>query len=123
MATGSKTKRALFLKTCRLDAFKIGLLGSIENIAVIAGILADYPDIPVVLDPVLASGRGDELTDEDMISAIQEMLLPQTTVLTPNSIEARRLAQNDDEDRPSARGMCATADGLWVQICFDHWHA
>ena len=86
------------LEDMPVDAFKIGLLGSIENIAVIAGILADYPDIPVVLDPVLASGRGDELTDEDMISAIQEMLLPQTTVLTPNSIEARRLAQNDDED-------------------------
>ena len=86
------------LEDMPVDAFKIGLLGSIENIAVIAGILADYPDIPVVLDPVLASGRGDELTDEDMISAIQEMLLPQTTVLTPNSIEARRLTQNDDED-------------------------
>lgn len=86
------------LEDMPVDVFKIGLLGSIENIAVIAGILADYPDIPVVLDPVLASGRGDELTDEDMISAIQEMLLPQTTVLTPNSIEARRLTQNDDED-------------------------
>ena len=48
-----------------VDAFKIGVLGSVENIAAIAEILSDYPDVPLVLDPVLASGRGDELaTDE-----------------------------------------------------------
>ena len=74
-----------------VDAFKIGLLGSTENIEAIAGILSDYPDIPLVFDPVLATGRGDELADEEMIAAIQSLLLPHTTVLTPNSIEARRL--------------------------------
>ncbi len=89
--------RAL-LEDIPVDVFKIGLLGSIENIAVIAGILSDYPDIPLVFDPVLASGRGDELADEDMISAFRELLLPQTTVLTPNSLEARRLAGETDGD-------------------------
>ncbi|MRD72259.1 hydroxymethylpyrimidine/phosphomethylpyrimidine kinase [Rhodocyclus tenuis] len=79
-------------------AFKIGVTGGVENIAAIAGIIADYPDIPVVLDPVLASGRGDELADEDGIGALRELLLPLTTVLTPNSLEARRLL--DDEDEP-----------------------
>jgi len=80
------------LEDMPVDAFKIGLLGSSENIEVIARILSDYPDIPLVFDPVLASGRGDELADEEMIAAIQSLLLPHTTVLTPNSIEARRLA-------------------------------
>jgi len=79
------------LEDMPVDAFKIGLLGSTENIEAIAGILSDYPDIPLVFDPVLASGRGDELADEEMIAAIQSLLLPHTTVLTPNSIEARRL--------------------------------
>jgi len=79
-------------------AFKIGVMGSVENIAAIAEIISDYPDVPVVLDPVLSSGRGDELADEDMVIALQELLLPLTTVLTPNSLEARRLAQADDED-------------------------
>src|SRR6267154_2772792 len=55
-------------------------------------------DVPVVFDPVLASGRGDELATEDMISAMCELLLPQTTILTPNSREARRLVQGDGED-------------------------
>jgi hydroxymethylpyrimidine/phosphomethylpyrimidine kinase len=51
-----------------------------------------------VLDPVLASGRGDELATESMIGAIRELLLPQTTILTPNTLEARRLVEADDDD-------------------------
>ncbi len=91
------------LEDVPVAAFKIGLLGSVENIAAIAEVLADYPDIPLVLDPVLASGRGDELADEDMLDAMRELLIPQTTIITPNSMEARRLAfdedvENDDPD-------------------------
>ncbi|WP_435628099.1 bifunctional hydroxymethylpyrimidine kinase/phosphomethylpyrimidine kinase [Candidatus Ferrigenium straubiae] len=91
------------LEDVPVAAFKIGLLGSVENIAAIAEILADYPDIPLVLDPVLASGRGDELANEDMLDAMRELLIPQTTIITPNSMEARRLAldENDEEDDPA----------------------
>src|SRR5512135_2762153 len=79
-------------------AFKIGLLGSVENIAAIAEVISDYPDIPLVFDPILASGRGDELASEDMLDAMRELLLPQTTILTPNSMEARRLVQDEDNE-------------------------
>jgi hydroxymethylpyrimidine/phosphomethylpyrimidine kinase len=86
------------LEDMPVDAFKIGALGSVENIAAIAEILSDYPDVPLVLDPVLASGRGDELASDEMLHALRELLLPQTTILTPNSIEARRLAEADDDE-------------------------
>ena len=86
------------LEDMPVAAFKIGLLGSVENIAVIAEIISDYPDIPLVFDPVLSSGRGDELANEDMLDALRELLLPQTTILTPNSLEARRLIQDEDND-------------------------
>ena len=89
------------LEDMPVDAFKIGVLGSVENIAAIAEILADYPDVPLVLDPVLASGRGDELATDEMRSAMRELLLPQATILTPNSLEARRLAEVDDDDETS----------------------
>lgn len=89
--------RAL-LEDMPVDAFKVGVLGSIENIAAIAEIVSDYPEVPLVLDPVLASGRGDELATDDMAQAMRELLLPQTTILTPNSMEARRLADLDDDD-------------------------
>lgn len=88
------------LEDMPVAAFKIGLVGSVENTSVIASIVSDYPDIPLVLDPVLASGRGDELATEDMIAALREMLIPQATLVTPNSLEARRLADEDDEEEP-----------------------
>ena len=91
------------LEDMPVAAFKIGLLGSVENIAAIAEVISDYPGIPLVFDPILASGRGDELASEDMLGAMRELLLPQTTILTPNSMEARRLVQDEenDEDNPS----------------------
>ena len=72
-------------------AFKLGVIGSSANADVIARILADHADVPVVLDPVLASGRGDPLAGEEMIAALNELIVPQSTVVTPNSLEARRL--------------------------------
>lgn len=96
------------LEDMPVTVFKIGLLGSVEAIAAIAEVVSDYPDIPLILDPVLASGRGDELASEDMISAMRELLIPQTTLITPNSLEARRLAQDgDDETDDPDMGECA----------------
>lgn len=94
--------RAL-LEDMPVAAFKLGLLGSVETIAAIAEIVSDYPDIPLVLDPVLASGRGEQLADEEMVAAMTELLLPQTSIITPNSLEARRLALDEDneDDQPS----------------------
>lgn len=86
------------LEDMRVDAIKVGMMASVENVAVIAAIVADYPDVPLILDPVLASGRGDELAHEDMASIIRELLLPQTFMITPNSHEARRLASDDPEE-------------------------
>lgn len=86
------------LEDIPVSAFKIGVLGSAENVAAIAEIVADYPEIPMVLDPVLASGRGDEFANEETLAAIREMLIPQCTIITPNTLELRRLAQEDDDD-------------------------
>jgi hydroxymethylpyrimidine/phosphomethylpyrimidine kinase len=94
------------LEDMRVDAFKIGALGSVANVAAIAEIIADYPDVPLVLDPIHASGRGDELATDEMMHAIRELLLPQTTIITPNSMEARRLVETDGSDEPTL-AVCA----------------
>ncbi len=86
------------LEDVSVNVFKVGLIGSVEAAAAIAEVVADYPDVPLVIDPVLASGRGDELASEDLISAMSELLLPQATVLTPNSHEAQRLAMQDSDE-------------------------
>jgi hydroxymethylpyrimidine/phosphomethylpyrimidine kinase len=86
------------LEDMPVAAFKIGLLGNFEQVATIAEVVSDYPEVPLVLDPVLASGRGDELVTEEMVGALRELLIPQTTILTPNSLEVRRLAAEDGEE-------------------------
>lgn len=90
------------LEDMPVRCFKIGALGSIENIAVAAEIVADYPDIPLVLHPALVSGHDDQLIDEDMFGAMHELLLPQTTLVAMNSLEARRFCACLDEDEPSS---------------------
>jgi hydroxymethylpyrimidine/phosphomethylpyrimidine kinase len=95
------------LEDMPVAAFKLGVLGSIETIAAIAEVVADYPDVPLVLDPVLASGRGDAFANDEMIAAIRELLLPQSTIITPNSYEARRLAADEREEEDLDLGKCA----------------
>ena len=103
--------RAL-LEDMPVAAFKLGMLGSVEVIAALAEVIADYQDIPVVLDPVLASGRGDQFADEEMVEAMIGLLLPQTTLLTPNSLEARRLAQEMGEAGEDVRDLAECARRL-----------
>ena len=86
------------LEDVPIAAIKLGVMGNVENISAIAEIVSDYPEIPLILDPVLASARGDEFANEDAILAIKELLIPQCTVITPNTPELRRLALEDDED-------------------------
>lgn len=85
------------LEDVEITAFKLGLLGSVENIAVIAEIVSDYPDIPLIIDPIVTSGRSDELGRDEMMDAMSELLFPQATIITPSSLEARRFAFPDDE--------------------------
>jgi hydroxymethylpyrimidine/phosphomethylpyrimidine kinase len=97
------------LEDMPVAAFKIGVIGDVETVAAIAEIVSDYPDLPVILDPVLASGRGDAFADDETLLAIRELLIPQVTVLTPNSYEARRLAAIEDGEQDDAKAMTLEA--------------
>jgi hydroxymethylpyrimidine/phosphomethylpyrimidine kinase len=86
-----RAQAELLLGETRVAAFKLGVLGSAGNVHAVSAILQNHPDVPVVLDPVLASGRGDPLADEAMVQALLDEIVPQSTVVTPNGIEARSL--------------------------------
>ena len=97
------------LEDMPVQAFKLGVLGSIENIEVIAEIISDYPHIPVIVDPIVASGRGDELASELMLATLREFIIPQATLITPNTMEARRLvASYGDDGEERSMADCAT---------------
>ncbi len=72
-------------------AFKVGVVGSAENARTVAAIAAEHTRIPLVLDPVLASGRGDALASDAVLTSLLKFLVPCATVVTPNTEEAKRL--------------------------------
>ncbi len=80
------------LQDSPIAALKIGLLGSPAIAGAIASLLAEHPQLPVVLDPVLTAGSGTDLSSPRLLQAIREQLLPHTDLLTPNRREARTLA-------------------------------
>ena len=77
-------------------AIKIGMVGSLSIIEAIQTILKQNPELPVIYDPVLVAGGGGTLTESEVLQAVQECLLPHTTILTPNSPEARQLTNESD---------------------------
>ena len=72
-------------------AFKVGVLATADNARAVADVAAAHAHVPLVLDPVLASGRGDELASDAVLAALLEELVPRATVVTPNTLEAERL--------------------------------
>ncbi|MEQ8953352.1 MAG: hydroxymethylpyrimidine/phosphomethylpyrimidine kinase, partial [Gammaproteobacteria bacterium] len=98
------------LEDMSVQCFKIGLVGSVAAVEVVHTLLQDYPDIPVVLDPVVSAGGGFQFADEEILNAMGELLLPLTTVLTPNIDEIKKLA-------PSADNVDACANELLERGC------
>lgn len=71
---------------------KLGMLYSRATIETIADCLQRYPLRNIVLDPVMVSTSGCRLIEEEAISAVKTLLLPQATVITPNIPEAEILS-------------------------------
>lgn len=75
----------------RVDAVKIGMIGTGPIAAAVADALLRHAAANVVLDPVMVAKGGDRLLAEEAITTICERLLPRTLVLTPNLPEAAAL--------------------------------
>ncbi len=86
----------VILEDFQVDAIKIGLLGSLANIKAVHSILMDYPDIPVVLDPVIQVGNVAPPNAETFYKTISSLLLPLATICTPSFVEAHELAREAD---------------------------
>lgn len=93
------------LEDMPVAAFKISAVGSIENVSAIAEIVSDYPDIPLIFDPFLSSLPDQGPEGEDLLMAMRELLIPQTTLLVLSAVELSRLAETWRE--PSDEDMMA----------------
>jgi hydroxymethylpyrimidine/phosphomethylpyrimidine kinase len=92
---------AVLINKIDIAAIKIGIVGSAAIAELIVSCINTLrrktPQLPVVLDPVLASGHGDVLTREDAIQIIAP-LRKLATLITPNTLEAHKLTQSLDEE-------------------------
>ncbi len=93
----------LLMEESGISAIKIGLLGNASTAIALAELLSSYPDIPVVLDPVLASGSGTAMAGGTLPLVLEETLFPCCTLATPNSDEARWLSGEQELDECAAR--------------------
>ena len=102
-------------------AIKIGLIGDARLVPILCAICDDHPALPVVLDPVLASGAGQALADAALIQALLTDLLPRATLVTPNLPEAQRLSGGTDA--PDCARRLRAAGARWVLITGTHEEA
>jgi hydroxymethylpyrimidine/phosphomethylpyrimidine kinase len=78
-----------------IDALKIGMLHRPEVIHIVAKALEQYPNLKIVLDPVMIAKSGNSLLAPDAIKTLKEELLPLVTLITPNLPETSVLLQRD----------------------------
>jgi len=91
-----------------VHAFKIGLLSAAESIMAIHAVISEHPDIPVVVDPVFAAGGGFEFSATDIREMLRSLLVPMSTVLTPNLIELTRLMPSSDSADSAVTELLST---------------
>jgi len=80
----------------RIDAVKIGMLGTAEVIEAVVAALKRHRPPYVVLDPVMVATSGDHLLTADAMRALREKLLPVVDLVTPNLPEAAALLGEDE---------------------------
>ena len=85
----------------QVDAVKIGMLGNVETVQVVAETLKKYKPKYIVVDPVMISKGGHYLLEESAVEAVKEKILPLSSIITPNIPEAEvligRTLQTEEE--------------------------
>lgn len=96
------------LEDMSVAAVKLGLLASASVGEAVAGLLKQYPSVPVVIDPVLAASGGGQLADDALLHVYLETLFPLATLVTPNAAESRQLAPAAADPPARAQALLAT---------------
>lgn len=97
---------ATVLNDLEVSAVKIGLIGEAATAMELYRLLSDWPQLPVVLDPILRSGGGTQLTKPKDFAGLKT-LFPGVTVLTPNILEAQALAPDTPDLEACGRALVA----------------
>ncbi len=103
------------LEDIEVAVFKVGFVGTPDNLSAIAEIAADYADVPLVAYmPDLSWWTESQI--DSYLDAFQELLLPQTTVLVGNHSTLWRwlLPDRSSTKSPTARDIARAAEAFGV---------
>lgn len=75
----------------RIDAVKLGMLGTAEVVTTVADALHRHHVRRLVVDPVMVSKNGHHLLSPDAVAALRRDILPLAEIVTPNLPEAEVL--------------------------------
>lgn len=106
----------------KIDAVKVGMVYSKGVIGAVASVLKNVR-VPVILDPIFKAGTGAALLRGDAYSSFVKKLVPLATVITPNLMEAEKLASmkiENAEDTRTAAQKIATLGAKSVIIKGGH---
>jgi hydroxymethylpyrimidine/phosphomethylpyrimidine kinase len=84
-------------------AIKTGVLGSTAAVAAVLSARKLWPAVPLVVDPVRASGRGDAFGGQALFDSYRNELFPVVDLLTPNWPEARAFTGAHSVDEAGER--------------------
>ncbi|MER8573251.1 hydroxymethylpyrimidine/phosphomethylpyrimidine kinase [Mesorhizobium sp. M1338] len=109
------------LRANEVTAIKIGMLATAEIVAAVAAVLRESPQVPIVLDPVLASTSGRPLLEAGAIAVMKRDLMPFCGLVTPNLFElallvgAEPAADESDSVRQGRKLLAAGAQALLIK--------
>ncbi len=98
-----KRQAYTLLEEMDIAIIKIGAIGSQEILHAIIQILEEEESLPVVFDPIIHPSSGTSFSTETMCDDVLKNLIPLCTVITPNSIEARDLTQQETINQAAER--------------------
>lgn len=103
------------LEDIPVQVFKVGFVGSPENVSAVAELASDYADVPLVTYMPDLSWWEEDRTDI-YLDACNELLLPQTTLLVGNHSTLSRWLLPDwsAEASPSAQDIAQAASEFGV---------
>lgn len=84
----------MLLEDMPIAAIKVGTMAGLEQIAAIAEIVSDYADVPLILDPFTSALPDCGTRDEDMMTLIHQLLVPQASMLMLSQAELARFGDS-----------------------------
>ena len=103
-----------------IDAIKVGVMPDLNVVRVVAEIIVDYPQVPLILAPSILVADDDEDNDADeIIMAIHELILPNTHLLIAQKSLLKQLAEirHDFSSIPAHELAHAHAHALMSMGC------